>query len=103
MNISSALRSHKNGTVICVRVNPKSSRDEIDGWIEDGAGRVYLKVQVRAVPENGAANKAVCQVMAKTLGVPKSSVSVVSGDASRIKQVLALIKPDRVLLALSDL
>jgi hypothetical protein len=44
-------------------------------------------VRVRAVPEGGKANTAVCTAVAKALGVPKSAVDVVRGGASRHKQV----------------
>lgn len=53
----------------------------------DDAGRTYLKVRVRAVPEKGKANKAVEVVLAKALGLPKSAVRVVTGETSRIKGV----------------
>jgi hypothetical protein len=70
-----------------VRLTPRSSRDAIDGVETDAAGRVYLKARVRAVPEDGAANTALCLLVAKALGVPKSAVSIVSGSASRLKTV----------------
>ena len=53
----------------------------------DDAGRTYLKVRVRAVPEKGKANKTVEVVLAKALGLPKSAVRVVTGETSRIKGV----------------
>jgi uncharacterized protein YggU (UPF0235/DUF167 family) len=44
-------------------------------------------VRVRAVAESGEANRAVTELLAKALGVPKRSVRLVSGATARIKQV----------------
>jgi len=63
-----------------VCVTPKSGRDETAGW--RGA---ELVVRVTAPPEGGKANAAVCKVVARALGVPKSAVRVVRGDIARHK------------------
>jgi hypothetical protein len=44
-------------------------------------------VHVRAVPAEGAANASLVTLLAKTLRVPKSAVSIVAGGAARLKQV----------------
>lgn len=70
---------------LTVRLTPNGGRDAIDG-IETGAdGESYLKARVTAVPEKGKANKALVALVAKSLGVSKSSVSVISGDTARKK------------------
>ena len=65
---------------IPVVVTPKSGRNEVAGWRGS-----ELSVRVTAAPEAGKANLAVCKTIAETLGVPKSSVRVVRGDAARHK------------------
>jgi uncharacterized protein (TIGR00251 family) len=65
---------------IALHVTPKSGRDEIVGW---RGGE--LSVRVSAPPEDGKANAAVCKLVAKRLGVAKSTVRVVRGDTSRHK------------------
>lgn len=72
---------------ISVRVTPNSARDEIAGPAGDNAGRSFLKVKIRAIPEDGKANRAVEKLLAKALGLPKSAVQVVTGATSRIKGV----------------
>lgn len=72
---------------LTVRVTPNASLDRVEGMATDDAGRTYLKLRVRAVPENGKANRAVEKLLAKALGVPKSAVRVVTGETSRIKGV----------------
>lgn len=55
------------------------------------------KVRVAAAPERGKANDAVLALLATTLSVPRSSVSLVSGGASRDKIVeLTGIEPDEI-------
>ena len=58
-----------NDVLIPVKVVPKSSRDRVVGEL-DGS----LKVTVSAAPEKGAANRAVCKLIAKTLGVGSSCI-----------------------------
>ena len=47
-----------------------------------------MAVKVRALPEDGAANAAVCKVVAQWLGVSKSTVSLATGAKSRNKTLL---------------
>jgi uncharacterized protein (TIGR00251 family) len=67
---------------ITVRLTPRASREEIAGE-RDGA----LVVRVTAPPVDGAANEALVRLMAKTAGVPKGAVTIVSGTTSRTKVV----------------
>ncbi|HAY06229.1 MAG TPA: DUF167 family protein [Hyphomonas sp.] len=70
---------------LAVRVQPGASADRIEGKGSDDAGRLFVKIRVRARPEDGAANAAVEAVVAKALGLPKSAVRVVTGAKTRIK------------------
>ena len=45
------------------------------------------KVRVAAAPERGKANDAVLELLAKTLALPRASVTLVSGGSSRNKIV----------------
>ncbi|CUV01953.1 MAG: DUF167 domain-containing protein [SAR202 cluster bacterium] len=67
---------------IKVRVQPKSSRNQLDGF-QDGA----LRVRVTAAPTEGQANAAVIAILAKTLGVSKSRLEIIRGYSSRDKVV----------------
>ena len=71
-----------NAITIQIRVIPRSSRDEIVGE-QEGA----LKVKLTAPPVEGAANTELIKLLSKKLGVPKSSISIVSGEASRSKRL----------------
>ncbi len=77
------IEAHKDGTLLRVQVQPKASRNTIKF---EGEGP--LRVYVTAPPVDGAANKAVVNVVAKRLAVPKRTVKIVSGLSSRKKSIL---------------
>ncbi len=71
------LQVNNRDILVPVKVVPKASRDRIVGEL-GGA----LKVAVSAAPERGAANAAVCRLIAKALGVRTQQVVVESGHGS---------------------
>jgi hypothetical protein len=70
------------GATIDVRLRPRGSRDELIG-MRDGV----LLAKVTAAPVDGKANKALCKLIAKRVGVAPSRVGVVRGEKSREKVV----------------
>ena len=75
------------GVSVALRVTPRGGRDGIDGIETLANGRNVMKVRVRAIDEGGEANRAVTELLAKALGVPKAKVRLLSGATSRLKQV----------------
>ncbi|AXQ92641.1 DUF167 domain-containing protein [Cereibacter azotoformans] len=67
------------GVPFAVRVTPRASRERID--VQEGTVRVH----VTCVPEDGKANRAVTEVLAKALGVAKSRLTLVRGATGRDK------------------
>ncbi len=65
-----------------VRVNPRSSRSQIIG--RHGPG---IKASLLSPPAEGRANRELCQLIAKWLGVAKSSVQIRHGEHGRDKHV----------------
>lgn len=68
------------GAEIVTRVTPKASRDRIAAE-PDGS----LRIHVTAVPEDGKANEAVRKLLAKSLGVAKTRLTLLRGQTSRDK------------------
>ena len=66
-------------------MSPRASRNRIEGVVEDAAGSRALKVAVAAPPEGGKANQAVIALLAKAWRLPRSSLSIAAGAASRRK------------------
>ena len=71
---------------LALKVTPGARKSEILGWEDDypQVGRV-LKLKIAAPPIDGKANKEIEAFLAKTLGLPKSGVSIAHGASGRIK------------------
>ena len=80
-----AWRPAPGGLLVTVRLTPKGGRDAIEGIERRADGVCALKVRVRAAPHEGAANAALEALIARTLDVAPSRVSLVSGPTARIK------------------
>ena len=77
------LVDHKNGFLLPVKADAGSRRNEIRG---EQAG--YLKVSVTQVAEKGKANKAILDLLCKSLRLRKSQVALFSGHSSSYKRFL---------------
>ncbi len=76
------VREVDGGLSFLVRVQPRASRNEIDGeW--QGALRIRLNVP----PVEGRANEALRRFLADHLNVPLGAVKIASGQRSRVKRV----------------
>lgn len=68
-------------------MTPKGGRDAIDGIEQLASGQTVLKLRVRALPTDGEANAAVIALLAKSLKLPKSKVTLERGGAARVKSL----------------
>jgi uncharacterized protein (TIGR00251 family) len=75
-----------------IRVIPRSSKTEVAGE-HDGA----LRIRLKSPPVDGAANEELIRFLSKSFDIPKTSVEIISGQASRTKRVrLSGVKPDDI-------
>jgi uncharacterized protein (TIGR00251 family) len=74
---------HVQGSALAISVVPRSSRNGLE-LAEDGS----LRLRVTAPPVDGAANAAVLRFLADALDVPRSRISLVSGEKSRRKRLV---------------
>jgi uncharacterized protein YggU (UPF0235/DUF167 family) len=88
------------GVVVDVRLTPRGGRDAIEGTERRADGRMVLKARVRAAPSEGAANTALCRLIAKALGVSSGQVKLVGGATARVKRVRAVGDPAALVAAL---
>ena len=65
-----------------VRVQPRARRNAVIGELGDA-----LKLALTAPPVEGRANEACIEFLAEVLDVPRSAVSIISGQASRNKVI----------------
>lgn len=76
------LTPRDGGVRFSVHVQPRASRTEVRG-VHNGA----LRVRLQAPPVDGAANAALVELLAGSLGIPRRSVRVVAGQTARLKVV----------------
>lgn len=68
---------------IKVKVIPRAAKSELVGQLEDGTWKVKLK----AVPEDGKANRELIRFLAELHDVPQSAVTILAGQTSQRKLV----------------
>ena len=76
------LREDGDGVVLTLHIQPGAKRTEVAGLHGHA-----LKIRLAAPPVDGKANEALIAFVAKTLGVSKSHVELVSGQTSRAKRL----------------
>lgn len=96
MSLPPWVRPSRGGASIELFVRPGAAKDALAGI--HGTG---LRVKVKAPPVEGRANRAVEELFAGLLGLPRSAVSVVTGESSRHKTIrVAGMSPEDVTAAL---
>lgn len=81
-----------------VVVVPRASRTRISGLHANS-----LKVTLAAAPVDGEANRELCSLIAKSLGVPKRAVQITRGEHSKHKTVRVVgVTASRVLELVED-
>ncbi|MDD2586445.1 MAG: DUF167 domain-containing protein [Syntrophomonadaceae bacterium] len=76
------VKEQGNNIVLEVKVQPRSSRNQIVGE-QEGA----LKVKLTAPPVDGEANQALINFLARLLGIPKRDIIILKGETSRHKYI----------------
>jgi uncharacterized protein (TIGR00251 family) len=77
-----AIHENADGVSFAVRVHPRAKKNAITGELGDA-----LKVSLTTPPVEGRANRACIEFFAKLLNVPRSSVTIASGQTSRNKVI----------------
>ena len=77
-----SIRENDGSVSFAVRVHPRAKKNAITGQLGDA-----LKVSLTALPVAGRANEACIDFCAKLLRVPRSSVTIASGQNGRNKVI----------------
>jgi uncharacterized protein (TIGR00251 family) len=86
------LQLHRDGTILPVRAQAGARRNELRGT-QDG----MLKVCVTQAPEKGKANKAIIELLSKSLSLRKSQIELIAGETSPQKRFLVRqMKPNEL-------
>ncbi len=81
-DLRAAVREVPGGVELSVFCQPKAARSALIG-MHGGA----LKAKVKAPPVEGKANRALLDLLAGALGVPRGRLTLVSGEQSRNKRI----------------
>ena len=76
------IRETAAGITFTVKVHPRARKNAITGVIGDA-----LKLSLTAPPVEGKANQAVLEFLAALFEIPRSSVTIASGETNRNKVV----------------
>ena len=76
------LHLSRGGITFAIKVHPRAKKNAITGELGDA-----LKVSLTTPPIDGRANEACIEFFAKLLNLPRSSVTIASGQTSRNKVV----------------
>jgi uncharacterized protein (TIGR00251 family) len=76
------LQESAGGITFAVKVHPRARKNAITGEFGDA-----LKVSLTSPPVDGRANEACIEFFAKLLMVPRSSVTIASGQTSHRKVI----------------
>jgi uncharacterized protein len=96
-------RAMPDGVLLFVRVTPGAGHNKIGGIKARDDGTCLLGILVTAPPDKNKANRAVVALVAKWLGVAKSTVSIKAGHTAREKTVMIPISPKTLQQALKRL
>jgi hypothetical protein len=80
--IAVAIQESAKGISFAVKVHPRARKNAITGTIGDA-----LKLALTAPPVEGKANQAVIEFFADLFQIPRSSVTIASGETSRNKVI----------------
>ena len=95
-------RRTATGVSLHIRVTPRARRAGIQGLC-DGIDGPLLAVAVNAPPEDGKANAAVIDLLARALGLAKSAIVLAQGGKNRQKTLQISGPPDALAAALDIL
>jgi len=76
------LHETSSGVTFAVKVQPRARRNAIVGELGDA-----LKIALTAPPVDGRANQACIDYFANLLNLPRSSITIASGQSSRNKVI----------------
>jgi hypothetical protein len=94
-------REVADGVRVSIQVTPGSRAERISGPLRGEDGATVLRVAVTARAKENEANEALLRLLAKTWRVPKSSVSIASGQRNRSKVVHIAGEPHELAIRLN--
>lgn len=77
------LHNGQTGAAITVRVTPRSSKNEIQGIMDDGT----IKIRITSAPVEGQANETLLKFLADILDVKNVQLEIIAGQTGKDKLI----------------
>ena len=91
----------RNGLSVAIRLSPRARSDRLLGIVATAEGGRAVKASVTAPAQDGQANEALLQLLARAWRLPRRDLSIVVGAASRNKIVHIAGDPNELIVKLS--
>ena len=98
---NSPIAPTRNGLSVAIRLSPRARSDRLLGSIASAEGGRAVKASVTAPAQDGQANEALLQLLARTWRLPRRDLSIVVGAVSRNKIVHIAGDPNELIVKLS--
>ncbi len=92
----------RDGVRVAIRLSPRARSDRLLGVSSAAEGGRAVKACVTAPAQDGRANEALLQLLARAWRLPRRDLSIVVGAASRNKTVRVAGDSHQLLAKLSD-
>ncbi|MEK6590166.1 MAG: DUF167 domain-containing protein [Nitrospinota bacterium] len=76
------LKEDENNVILGVRVQPRSSKNEVCGVFKD-----EIKIKLTSPPIDGEANEGLREFLSDILGISKGQIEIISGHRSKSKLI----------------
>lgn len=87
----------RDGLNVAVRLTPRAGIERLAAIAETADGRRVLRASITLPPEDGHANEALLQLLARVWRLPRRDLAIVAGAASRHKTVRVTGEPQQLL------
>ena len=98
---NSPIAPTRNGLSVAIRLSPRARSDRLLGIVATAEGGRAVKASVTAPAQDGQANEALLQLLARTWRLPRRDLSIVVGAVSRNKIVHIAGDPNELIVKLS--
>jgi len=85
--VSGPVRRDGADLFVAIRLTPRAASARLGGGFTDSAGQCWLQAAVTAPPDKGKANAALIDLLARRIGMPRSSILLEAGDTNRLKRL----------------
>ncbi|MBI4378749.1 MAG: YggU family protein [Nitrospinae bacterium] len=76
------MKEDENNVILGVRVQPRSSKNEVCGVFKD-----EIKIKLTSPPINGEANEGLREFLSDILDISKGQIEIISGHRSKSKLI----------------